>query len=195
LATHATIDLETIDVRPQATVLSLGAVKFNPLTSEEPHSELYLKISIDDQDRYNRTVSESTLEWWGKQDPKIMEEAFDQTDAVTVEDALAEISKFSVGVDTFWGQGYGFDYTMLEDMYRSIGRPIPWNFWQILDSRTLFRVCKQDPRKQIQNDLHNALADAYYQSKAIQIAYSELGDAYYQSKAIQIAYSELGVTQ
>jgi hypothetical protein len=175
LATHATIDLETIDVRPQATVLSLGAVKFNPLTSEEPHSELYLKISIDDQDRYNRTVSESTLEWWGKQDPKIMEEAFDQTDAVTVEDALAEISKFSVGVDTFWGQGYGFDYTMLEDMYRSIGRPIPWNFWQILDSRTLFRVCKQDPRKQIQNDLHNALADAYYQSKAIQIAYSELG--------------------
>jgi len=175
LTTHATIDLETIDVRPQATVLSLGAVKFNPLTSEEPHSELYLKISIDDQDRLDRTVSEGTLEWWGKQDPKIMEEAFDQTDAVTVEDALAEISKFSVGVDTFWGQGYGFDYTMLEDMYRRIGRPIPWNFWQILDSRTLFRVCKQDPRKQIQNDLHNALADAYYQSKAIQIAYSELG--------------------
>lgn len=175
MATHATIDLETIDVRPQATVLSLGAVKFNPLTFEDPHSELYLKISIDDQDRYNRTVSESTLEWWGEQDRKIMEEAFDQTGAVTVEDALAEISKFSVGVDTFWGQGYGFDYTMLEDMYRSIGRPIPWNFWQILDSRTLFRVCKQDPRKQIQNDLHNALADAYYQSKAIQIAYSELG--------------------
>ena len=175
MTTHATIDLETIDVRPQATVLSLGAVKFNPLTSEEPHSELYLKISIDDQDRLDRTVSEGTLEWWGKQDPKIMEEAFDQTDAVTVEDALAEISKFSVGVDTFWGQGYGFDYTMMEDMYRSIGRPIPWNFWQILDSRTLFRVCKQDPRKQIQNDLHNALADAYYQSKAIQIAYSELG--------------------
>jgi len=175
LATHATIDLETIDVRPQATVLSLGAVKFNPLTFEEPHSELYLKISIDDQDRLDRTVSEGTLEWWSKQDPKIMEEAFDQTGAVTVEDALAEISKFAVGVDTFWGQGYGFDYTMLEDMYRSIGRPIPWNFWQILDSRTLFRVCKQDPRKQIQNDLHNALADAYYQSKAIQIAYAELG--------------------
>jgi hypothetical protein len=175
LATHATIDLETIDVRPQATVLSLGAVKFNPFTDEEPHSELYLKISIDDQDRLGRTTSDSTLEWWSKQDPQIMEEAFDQSAAVTVEDALAQISKFAVSVDTFWGQGYGFDYTMLEDMYRSIGRPIPWNFWQILDSRTLFRVCKQDPRKQIQNDLHNALADAYYQSKAIQIAYSELG--------------------
>jgi len=175
LATHATIDLETIDVRPQATVLSLGAVKFNPLSFAEPHSELYFKISIDDQDSLGRTTSDATLEWWGKQDPAIMEEAFDQTGAVTVENAMTQISKFAVGVDTFWGQGYGFDYTMLEDMYRSIGRPIPWNFWQILDSRTLFRVCKQDPRKQIQNDLHNALADAYYQSKAIQIAYQELG--------------------
>ena len=175
MATHATIDLETIDVRPQATVLSLGAVKFNPFSFDEPHSELYLKISIEDQDRLGRTASDSTLEWWSKQDSAIMEEAFDQTDAVSVDQALAQISKFSVGVDTFWGQGYGFDYTMLEDMFRSAGKPIPWNFWQILDSRTLFRVCKQDPRKQIQNNLHNALADAYYQSKAIQIAYQELG--------------------
>jgi hypothetical protein len=27
----------------------------------------------------------------------------------------------------------------------------------------------------MQNNLHNALADAYFQSKAIQIAYNELG--------------------
>jgi len=175
LATHASIDLETIDTRPQATVLSLGAVKFDPLSDSEPHSELYLKISIDDQDRLGRTVSNDTLEWWGKQDPKIMEESFDQTGAVSVEEALTQITKFSVGVDTFWGQGYGFDYSILEDMFRSVGKPIPWNFWQILDSRTLFRVCKEDPRKKMQTNLHNALADAYYQSKAIQIAYRELG--------------------
>lgn len=177
MATHATIDLETIDTRPQATVLSLGAVKFDPHSAIEPHSELYFKISIDDQDRLGRTVSDSTIEWWSKQDPKIMEEAFDQSnpnEVMTVEQALASISKFVVGVDTLWGQGYGFDYTILEDMYRSIGKPIPWNFWQIRDSRTLFGVCNEDPRKKIQNDLHNALADAFYQSKAIQIAYKEL---------------------
>ena len=174
MAIHATIDLETIDTRPQATVLSLGAVKFDPHSAIEPHSELYLKISVDDQDRLKRTTSDSTIEWWSKQDPKIMEEAFDQTGAVSVEQALAQVSKFAVGVDTLWGQGYGFDYTILEDMYRSIGKPIPWNFWQIRDSRTLFGVCNEDPRKKIQNDLHNALADAYFQSKAIQIAYKEL---------------------
>jgi len=175
LAIHATIDLETIDTRPQSTVLSLGAVKFNPFDDSEPHSEMYFKVSIDDQDRLGRTSSDDTIEWWSKQDPKIMEEAFDQEGAITVEEALSKINKFVVGVDVLWGQGYGFDYTIIEDMYRSLGKPIPYNFWQVRDSRTLFSVCKEDPRKKIQNDLHNALADAYYQSKAIQIAYKELG--------------------
>lgn len=175
MAIHATIDLETLDTCPQATVLSLGAVKFNPFNDTEPYDELYFKINVDDQDVLKRTTSDSTIEWWSKQDPKIMEEAFDQEGAITVEEALSKINKFVVGVDTLWGQGYGFDYTILEDMYRSIGKPIPWNFWQIRDSRTLFGVCKEDPRKKIQNNLHNALADAYYQSKAIQMAYKELG--------------------
>jgi len=175
LAIHATIDLETIDTRPQSTVLSLGGVKFNPFDDSEPHSEMYFKIQIDDQDRLGRTASDDTIEWWTKQDPKIMEEAFDQEGAITVDEALKRISKFVVGVDTLWGQGYGFDYTILEDMFRRGGMPIPWNFWNIRDSRTLFGCCSQDPRKLIQNDLHNALADAYYQSKAIQMAYKELG--------------------
>lgn len=175
MTTHATIDLETIDTCPQATVLSLGAVKFNPFDSSEPHSEIYFKISIDDQDRLGRTTSDDTLNWWSRQDKKIMEEAFDQTGAISVDEALQQIRKWIVGVDTFWGQGYGFDYTILEDMFRRGGNPVPWNFWQIRDSRTLFACCKEDPRKKIQNDLHNALADAYFQSKAIQIAYNELG--------------------
>ena len=172
---HATIDLETIDTCPGATVLSVGGVKFNPKDDSEPHSELYFKVCIDDQDRLGRSVSDDTLEWWSKQDPKIMNEAFDQTGAISVDDALKKLSKFSVGIDTFWGQGYGFDYTIMEDMFRNGGKHIPWNFWQIRDSRTLFACCENDPRKLIQNDLHNALADAYYQSKAIQIAYKELG--------------------
>ena len=45
-----------------------------------------------------------------------------------------------------------------------------------MDSRTLFSVLKDgDPRKKMQTNLHNALADAYYQAKSVQIAYKELG--------------------
>jgi len=176
MAIHAMIDLETLDTRPSCTVLSLGAVKFDATNDSEPHSELYLKIQIDDQDRLGRTTSDSTIEWWSKQDPKIMEEAFDQTGAVTVDEALQQLTKWMVGVDTLWGHGYGFDITILEDMYRNVGRPIPWNFWIVKDSRTLFGCCPQDPRKLLgQSDLHNALADAYFQARGVQLAYKQLG--------------------
>jgi len=76
MAIHAMIDLETLDTGPSATVLTLGAVKFDPYTAKEPYAELYIKLDIDEQDRLGRTVSDSTIEWWGKQDPAIQEEAF-----------------------------------------------------------------------------------------------------------------------
>ena len=173
---HGMVDLETLDTKPSCVVLSLGAIKFDPTSNTEPHSELYFKVCVDDQDRLGRTVSDDTIEWWSKQDAKAREEAFDQTGAISVEEALKRLAKWSVGVDTIWGQGYGFDLTILEDMCRNIGKPIPWNFWQIKDSRTLFGCCKTDPRKLLgQNDLHNALADSYFQARGVQLAYKELG--------------------
>lgn len=175
MAIHGMIDLETLDVIPSATVLTLGAVKFNPFDDSEPHSELYLKINIDDQDKLGRSVSDSTIKWWSEQDSNIMEEAFDQEGSVTVEEALKQLNKWVVGVDEIWAQGYGFDITMLEDMYRNIGKPIPWQFWQISDSRTITKRMPQDPRKSMQTDLHNALADAYFQAKAVQIIFKHHG--------------------
>lgn len=178
MATHGMIDLETLDVFPTATVLSLGAVKFDPTSDAEPHSDLYFKISIDDQDRLGRTVSDSTLEWWGNQDPKIMEEAFDQSnpnEVMTVEQALDSLNRWVVGVDEIWGQGYGFDITILENMYRMIGKPIPWQFWQISDARTITKRMPKDPRKDMQTNLHNALADAYFQAKSVQIMFKHHG--------------------
>jgi len=178
MSTHGMIDLETLDVFPTATVLSLGAVKFDPTTDAEPHSELYFKISIDDQDRLGRTVSDSTIEWWGRQDPKIMEEAFDQSnpnEVMTVEQALDSLNRWVVGVDEIWGHGYGFDITILENMYRNVGKPIPWQFWQISDARTITKRMPKDPRKDMQTNLHNALADAYYQAKSVQIIFKHHG--------------------
>lgn len=175
MAIHGTIDLETLDTKPGSTIISLGAVKFNPLNDDEPHSELYIKIDLDEQDKLGRSVSEDTLAWWAKQDAAIMEEALDPEGRLSVNDTLKQLSKWCVGVDVIWGQGYGFDMTILEDLYRSVGVPIPWNFWQIRDSRTLLACLDRDPRKDMQQNLHNALADAYYQAKAIQIAYSKIG--------------------
>ena len=172
MAIHAMIDLETLHTTPQATVLTVGGVKFNPFDSSEPHSEFYFKLDIDSQ---NRDVSDDTIAWWGRQDPKVQEEAFSSANRVSMETFLDSLPKWMVGVDVLWGHGYGFDITIIEDMLRQCNKSIPWQFWQVMDSRTLFNLCKIDTRKAMQTDLHNALADAYFQAKGVQMAYKELG--------------------
>tara|TARA_B100001287_G_C22682946_1_gene531548 strand:- start:3605 stop:4132 length:528 start_codon:yes stop_codon:yes gene_type:complete len=174
MAIHGMIDLETLDIRPTSAVLTVGGVKFDPFNDNEPHSEFYYKLDIDSQDR---SVNDETIAWWGKQNQKIQDEAFGTEGRVHINTFLDLLPKWMVGVDVLWGHGYGFDVSIMEDMLRQNKRSIPWQFWQIRDSRTLFSMCKVDPRKSMQSDLHNALADAYFQAKGVQIAYKELSIA------------------
>ena len=172
--THCMIDLETLHTCPNAIILTLGGIKFNPYSDTEPYDQIYVKIDIDNQSELGRQSSDDTLSWWSKQPEKAKNEAFDVNNRLLLSDSLTKLTKWVWGADTIWGHGYGFDLTILEDAYRSCDMAIPWNFWQVKDSRTLFSLCKVDPRKSMQTDLHNALADAYYQAKGVQIAYKEL---------------------
>jgi hypothetical protein len=170
---HAMIDLETLDVTPDAVVLTVGGVKFNPETDAEPHSEFYFRLDVDTQD--GRSVNDDTVAWWATQSSEIQEEAFGTEGRVHMDVFLDSLPKWMVGVDVLWGQGYGFDATIMENMLRQRGKIIPWRFWQVRDSRTLFSMAKVDPRKAMQSDLHNALADSYFQAKGVQMVYKELG--------------------
>ena len=44
-----------------------------------------------------------------------------------------------------------------------------------LETVTLFAMMPTDPRKAIQEELHNALADCYYQAKCVQSTYKHFG--------------------
>ena len=82
MAQHLMVDLETLDTKTSATILTLGAVRFDPF-SNTPMKELYLRVDIDSQDALGCTVSDDTLKWWNQQDTNIMEEAIDPTDFAT----------------------------------------------------------------------------------------------------------------
>ena len=175
MAQHAMIDLETLGTKPDCVILTLGAIKFNPFTNEEPHSGIYQKINIDEQDALGRSQDDSTIEWWGKQTASVQEEAFTEDGRISLDTMTKEINKFLVGVDVVWAQGPAFDIVILENLYQQLKLPIPWNFWQIRDSRTLFSMMPTDPRKAIQESLHNALADCYYQAKCVQSTFKHFG--------------------
>lgn len=168
---HCMIDLETLAVSPRSVILTLGAVHFDPWDSGYTDS-LYLKIDLDDQDQLGREIDPNTLDWWSKQSPEIMEEAFDTNNRIKLVDAMDQFQKFAWKCSNFWSHGASFDLVILEDILHQIQKPLIWNFWQMRCTRTLFSL-GQDPEMP-QNAKHNALEDAIRQSIGVQNVYKKL---------------------
>ena len=49
MSTHAMIDIETLATTPEAVVLSVGGVKFNPYTNLEFHVIFHFMYRIDNK--------------------------------------------------------------------------------------------------------------------------------------------------
>ena len=171
---HAMIDLETLSTNPNATILTVGGVKFDPYTRAEPSQGMYFRVDVDSQTAMGRDVMQETLDWWGTQDKEIMEEALGDNDRISIDEMLKTINKWCVGVDVFWSQGPLFDYAILQDFYAQMKTPVPWNYWQIRDSRTLFSLVPRDQNEK-RAGLHNALEDCYFQARKVQKTYEQLG--------------------
>lgn len=162
------LDIETLGVRPDTVVLTIGAVRFNTQGGGVDVSNgLHIKLDVDEQTAMGRHISEDTLSWWATQPPEVREDALSEEGRLPVVTALQELNRFLVGSNDIWAQGPVFDITILENLYRQMGIPAPWHFWNIRDSRTLFGV-HGDPRDKNRKGAHNALMDCYYQAKAIQ---------------------------
>lgn len=171
MAKHLMIDMETLAVSPRAVVLSLGAVHFNPWGNGYG-DKIYFKIDLDDQDKLGREIDPNTIEWWGKQDLQIMEEAFSPDDRISLEDAMDQFHKFAWGCDCFWSHGATFDLMIIQDIYTQLNRPLPWNYWQLRDTRTLFDLGFNPDMPQ--GSKHDALQDAIRQSVGVQNIYAKM---------------------
>ncbi len=170
---HAMIDLETLSTNPNATILTVGGVKFDPYTKTEPSQGMYFRVDVDSQTKQGRDVMQETLDWWATQPADIRDEALGDEDRISLDDAIKTINKWCVGVDVFWCQGPLFDYAILQNLYHQMKTPVPWNYWQIRDSRTLFSLVPKDPNEK-RTGLHNALEDCYFQAKKVQKVYETL---------------------
>jgi len=161
------LDIETLATSPDAVVLTFGAIKFNPFSPIIQLSDgIYFRINVDEQIALGRRVDEGTVDWWGTQSAEVREEALGETDRVSIEDFTKALNKFVVGATRIWAQGPVFDIVILENLYRQIGKPAPWQYYTIRDSRTLLKALGDD--RQGGDLLHNALADAVSQAGAVQ---------------------------
>lgn len=169
------IDLETLATTPDATVLSIGAVKFDPFGDElndRKMESFYLRVDVDSCDKLGLTVSESTLEWWSKQSQEAQDEAFNPEGRVDIVDAMNQLYKFCWGSKRVWSNGAGFDVVILETIFRKISKAYPWPYWAVRDCRTIYDLGIDPKRPPVLK--HHALEDAWNQAVGVQNVLREL---------------------
>ena len=165
------VDLETLATSPDAVILTIGAVTFDP-ASNRIFDKLYHRVDIESCDRLGMTVNDDTVEWWSKQAADVQTEAFAEDNRLPIEEVIEKFHKFAWNCDAFWSHGATFDLVILDCYYRKLNKVPPWNFWQIRDTRTLFDL-GYDPEMP-KEGLHNALEDASRQAIGVQTIYRKL---------------------
>jgi len=165
------VDLETLATSPDAVILTIGAVTFDP-ASNKIFDKLYYRVDVESCDRLGMTVNDDTVEWWSKQAADVQTEAFAEDNRVPIEEVIEKFHKFAWNCDAFWSHGATFDLVILDCYYRKLNKVPPWNFWQIRDTRTLFDL-GYDPEMP-KEGLHNALEDASRQAMGVQTIYRKL---------------------
>lgn len=167
------IDIETLDTRPSAVMLSIAAVRFDLEHVGMFASPLHIHIDIDSSLAAGRTVSGSTLLWWLDQDEPARRKILD-ADRVPLHRALLQVSEYITEKDRVWGNGANFDNAILTDAFRSCGLPQPWRYWGDMCYRTMKNLHPQILRPAFEGVKHDALADATNQAWHLQEIYQYL---------------------
>lgn len=177
---HLMIDLETLDVIPNAVILSIGIVKFDP-RKQGIIDRLELKPTIEDQtDLYNRTISEHTIQWWCQQSPEAVAAGLGDEGRISLKECMEKVYQFCWNQEKVWSNGATFDVVMMETAFRQtltdLPNPVPWYFYNIRDTRTIYEIAKVSlkDKKYGTKTTHNAVEDAEHQVVVLQDAYQKL---------------------
>lgn len=190
------IDTETMDVRPTALILSIGAFAFD-VTNQETTQADALQISKDQDlaqysptafygfvDTYDqlmlcRTVSRDTQQWWRN----VSEDAHEalagerlplSTQLINLSGWINQHSNARI-----FFRGTDFDGSILESAYRVCGIECPWRYNGKRDIRTYIDALTKGYRGYIEEHQpsfmmikHHSLHDAMNDAEQMCIAYT-----------------------
>ncbi|MFK3911325.1 3'-5' exonuclease [Enterobacter cancerogenus] len=184
LFTHLMVDVESLGKKPDAPIVSIGAVFFDP-ASGQTGSEFYKVISLESAMEWGGVPDASTIIFWLKATPEARSEIV-MDDAIPLDDALLQFKDFIAenaanGKDSVqvWGNGASFDNILLKDSYDRTGIPCPWKHWNNRDVRTIVELGKAvgyTPRYEIpfEGEPHKAISDARHQVKYVSAIWQHL---------------------
>ncbi|EEC7656884.1 exonuclease [Escherichia coli] len=175
---HLMIDLEAMGINPDAPIISIGAIFFDPQTGDMG-PEFSKTVDLETA---GGVIDRDAIKWWLKQSREAQSAIM--TDEIPLDDALLQLREF---IDEnsgeffvqVWGNGANFDNTILRRSYERQGIPCPWRYYNDRDVRTIVELGKAidfDARTAIpfEGERHNALDDARYQAKYVSVIWQKL---------------------
>jgi len=179
MANDIMIDMETLDTSPNCVILTIGVVRFDPY-GDGVSQKLELRPTIEDQtEQFNRVINDDTIRWWGEQSPDAIEEAMGDRGRISFRECMEQLYKFSWNRRAVWSNGASFDVVVAETAFRQAlsdrPNPIPWPFYTVRDTRTLYEVAGVKLKDGGYTTTHKAVEDAERQAIVVQEAYRKLG--------------------
>lgn len=171
------VDIETFSTNINAAILTIGAIKFsrnNQITELKNMDTFYRRISLDSCKQLGLKIDKKTIEWWRLQEPISQEEVFSDKNRFPLKEVLIEFKNWFPNGAIFWSHGISFDSVILENAYNKCNIPIPWSYWRLRDTRTLFDIANVQRETINNNILHNALHDCYRQIITLYKAFNKL---------------------
>ncbi|EPE4982723.1 3'-5' exoribonuclease domain-containing protein [Escherichia coli] len=175
---HLMIDIETMEKNPNAAIISIGAIFFDPQTGDMG-PEFSKTIDLDTA---GGVIDRDVIKWWLKQSREAQSAIL--TDEIPLDDALLQLREFIAENSgeffvQVWGNGANFDNVILRRSYERQGIPCPWHYHNDRDVRTIVELGKAidfDARTAIpfEGERHNALDDARYQAKYVSAIWQKL---------------------
>lgn len=161
---HIMVDLETMGTRPDAPIISIGAVAFDNLSVLDT---FYVNVNLSSAVNSGAKIDGQTVMWWLRQDD-IARSAFEEGQDVA-HSMVGALTEFSANwmakyeVQGIWGNGATFDNVILRESYHRAAVPFPFPFWLDRCYRTV-KSMYPSIKMERSGTHHNALDDARSQA-------------------------------
>jgi hypothetical protein len=168
------LDLETWGTTPYSTIIMIGAVEFDPYATL-PLSNIItdrFEVAIDPASSQGLLRADAdTLMWWLDAERDVARTVWRDRPKVSLHAALDGFSDWlrshsdsAQCTDVrVWGNGAGFDNTLLRQAYEVAKRDVPWSFRHDRCFRTLRSMLTFEEGHYL-GAAHTALADAENQA-------------------------------
>lgn len=165
----AMTDLETLGTVPGCSILSIGAVRFDPNTSMLG-KDFYVVVNRQSCADAGLHEDPGTLKWWNGQSEaakQVLRDAEDPKKSLKLADALTEFNKWikEVSGTRVYGNGADFDNPILRVAYYVTDVPQGWAPYNGRCHRTLKSIKGVPAMAKRTGVHHNALDDAISQAE------------------------------